>query len=145
MDYVYPHTDDYKLACQATNELCGDVQRIIWEKSQKYDYENIVCPGAPRKGRRNPRFAEERLQTLVGNGEKDGVSQLYKRMKLLAYQEFQLRDFKRDEYESYCLILYKTMMNEIEYERLNLKYRAMFGDKWSTYQKKMTKFYMNTN
>ena len=35
------------------------------------------------------------------SGEKDGVSQLYKRMKLLAYQEFQFRDFKRDEYESY--------------------------------------------
>ncbi len=69
------------------------------------------------------------------SGEKDGVSQLYKRMKLLAYQEFQFRDFKRDEYESYCLILYKTMMNEIEYERLNLKYRAMFGDKWSNLSK----------
>ena len=44
------------------------------------------------------------------SGEKDGVSQLYKRMKLLAYQEFQFRDFKRDEYDSYCLILYKTMI-----------------------------------
>ena len=67
MDYIYLHTYDYKLAfCQATNELCEDVQRIIWEKSQKYDYENLVCPGAPRKVMRNPRFAEERLQTLVG-------------------------------------------------------------------------------
>ena len=67
MDYIYLHTYDYKLAfCQATNELCEDVQRIIWEKSQKYDYENIVCPGAPEKSKgRNPRFAEESLQTLV--------------------------------------------------------------------------------
>ena len=68
MDYMHLHTDDYKIAfCQATNELCEDVQRIIWEKSQKYEYENLVCPGAPRKSGRNPRFAEERLQTLVGN------------------------------------------------------------------------------
>lgn len=67
MDYMHLHTDDYKLAfCQATNELCEDVQRIIWKKSQKYEYENLVCPGAPRKSGRNPRFAEERLQTLVG-------------------------------------------------------------------------------
>lgn len=27
------------------------------------------------------------------------------------------------------------MMNEVEYERLNLKYRAMFGDKWSNLSK----------
>ncbi len=67
MEYMHLHTDDYKLAfCQATNELCEDVQRIIWEKSQKYEYENLVYPGAPRKSGRNPRFAEERLQTLVG-------------------------------------------------------------------------------
>ena len=66
MDYMHLHTDDYKIAfCQATNELCEDVQRIIWEKSQKYDYENLACPGAPRKVNRNPRFADERLQALV--------------------------------------------------------------------------------
>ena len=60
------HTHDYKIAfCQATNELCEDVQRIIWEKSQKYEYENLVCPGAPEKQLRNTRFSKERLETLA--------------------------------------------------------------------------------
>tara|TARA_B110000444_G_scaffold52730_1_gene48649 strand:- start:142 stop:402 length:261 start_codon:yes stop_codon:yes gene_type:complete len=66
MDYMHLHTHDYKIAfCQATNELCEDVQRIIWEKSQKYEYENLVCPGAPEKQLRNTRFSKERLETLA--------------------------------------------------------------------------------
>ena len=68
MEYMHLHTYDYKLAfCQATNELCEDVQRIIWEKSQKYEHENLVCPGTPKKNRekRDSQLPTKRLETLV--------------------------------------------------------------------------------
>tara|TARA_X000000368_G_scaffold413072_1_gene400502 strand:+ start:535 stop:855 length:321 start_codon:yes stop_codon:yes gene_type:complete len=56
-------------------------------------------------------------------------------MKTLAYEEFSHRDFKRDEYDSYSLVLYRLMLNELEYERLNLKYTTMFGDKWRNFSR----------
>jgi len=60
----------------------------------------------------------------------DIQNQLYKRMKILAYEEFCHKDFSREEYDSYSLVLYRTMLNELEYERRNLKYTTLFGDKW---------------
>jgi len=67
MDYMHLHTDDYKLAfCQVTNELCEDVQRIIWDMSQKYETHNLVCPGAPERPiRKNSHLPTKRLETLV--------------------------------------------------------------------------------
>ena len=45
--YIPLITYDYKLAfCQATNDLCPDVQRLIW--TQVLDVEP-TCPQAPRK------------------------------------------------------------------------------------------------
>ena len=65
-DYIALHTYDYKLSfCQATNELPGDMQRLIWEKLNAYESRDLVCPGAPQRAPRNPRFSRERLQTLV--------------------------------------------------------------------------------
>ncbi len=44
-DFVALTTDDFKLAfCQATNELCTDVQRLIWIKAIVSD---TVCPPTP--------------------------------------------------------------------------------------------------
>tara|TARA_B100001113_G_scaffold257401_1_gene212615 strand:+ start:2800 stop:3042 length:243 start_codon:yes stop_codon:yes gene_type:complete len=68
MDYMHLHTHDFKLAfCQATEGLCEDVKRIIWEKSQKYEYENLVRPETPKKTResRDSQLPTERLETLV--------------------------------------------------------------------------------
>tara|TARA_B100001175_G_scaffold4806_1_gene3788 strand:+ start:1404 stop:1703 length:300 start_codon:yes stop_codon:yes gene_type:complete len=51
-------------------------------------------------------------------------------MQLLAYEEFNHEDFKRREYDSYSLVLYRTLITETTLQRRNLKYTAMFGDKW---------------
>jgi hypothetical protein len=51
-------------------------------------------------------------------------------MKTMAYEEFCHKDFNREEYDSYSLVLYRTMLNELAYERRNLKYTTIFGDKW---------------
>ncbi len=109
----------------------------LYGKNLKNTTMKISCAQGPQKNPKEEIHDSQRKgsKRWSDNGEKNGESQLYKRMKLLAQREFELRDFQRDEYDSYCLILYKTMMNEIEYERLNLKYRAMFGDKWSNLSK----------
>jgi len=60
----------------------------------------------------------------------DNQNQLYNRMKTMAYEEFCHTDFNREEYDSYSLVLYRTMLNELSYERRNLKYTTIFGDKW---------------
>ena len=64
------------------------------------------------------------------NGKENGANKLYQRMKTLAYEEFCYDDFKREEYDSYSLVLYRTMLSELEYERRNLKYINLFGEKW---------------
>jgi len=46
-DYIPLVTYDLKLAfCQATNQLCTDVQRIIWKQVITTEPE---CPSAPKK------------------------------------------------------------------------------------------------
>lgn len=46
-DYIALTTDDFKLAfCQVTNEICTDVQRLIWEKAIFTEPE---CPPTPHK------------------------------------------------------------------------------------------------
>lgn len=41
-DYIALHTYDYKLSfCQSTNELPGDMQRIVWEKLNTYESRYI--------------------------------------------------------------------------------------------------------
>ena len=109
----------------------------LYGKNLKNTTMKISCAQGPQKNPKEEIHDSQRKDSKrwSDSGEKNGENQLYKRMKLLAQREFELRDFQRDEYDSYCLILYKTMMNEIEYERLNLKYRAMFGDKWSNLSK----------
>jgi len=61
-------------------------------------------------------------------------------MKTLAYEEFCYDDFKREEYDSYSLVLYRTMLNELEYERRNLKYINIFGEKWRKMPRKQNNF-----
>ena len=80
MDYMPLHTYDYKIAfCQATNGLCEDVQRIIWNKANKYETHDFVCPGTPKKIREkeNSQFPTKRFEMLVRKwrekwGEPDG-------------------------------------------------------------------------
>jgi len=74
------------------------------------------------------------------NGKENGGNELYQRMKTLAYEEFCYDDFKREEYDSYSLVLYRTMLNELEYERRNLKYINLFGEKWRKMPRKQNNF-----
>jgi len=69
-------------------------------------------------------FNKEKENQIVSNNE------LYERMKLLAIEEFNQEDFKRKEYDSYSLILYKTLVTEVNLQRRELKYISLFGDKW---------------
>jgi len=65
-DYIALHTYDYKLSfCQSTNELPGDMQRLVWKKLNAYESGDLVCPGAPQRASRNTRFSKERIETLV--------------------------------------------------------------------------------
>jgi hypothetical protein len=49
MDYIPLVTDDFRIAfCQATETLCSDVQRIIWENLLYKDIE-LEPPPAPKK------------------------------------------------------------------------------------------------
>ena len=46
-DYIALHTYDYKLSfCQATNDLPGDMQRLVWEKLNAYavSYTHLTLP-----------------------------------------------------------------------------------------------------
>jgi hypothetical protein len=49
-EYLIPLvTDEYRIAfCQATAQLCSDVQRVIWEEVL-YCTEPIEAPPAPKK------------------------------------------------------------------------------------------------
>ena len=69
-------------------------------------------------------FNREKENQIVSNNE------LYERMKLLAIEEFNQEDFIRKEYDSYSLILYKTLVTEVNLQRRELKYISLFGDKW---------------
>tara|TARA_B100000902_G_scaffold383289_1_gene421960 strand:- start:1250 stop:1777 length:528 start_codon:yes stop_codon:yes gene_type:complete len=69
-------------------------------------------------------FNREKESQIVSNNE------LYERMKLLDIEEFNQEDFKRKEYDSYSLILYKTLVTEVNLQRRELKYLSLFGDKW---------------
>ena len=78
-DYIALHTYDYKLSfCQATNKLPGDMQRLVWEKLNTYESQNLECPGAPLRNKQSSRFSTERLGTLVRRwrekwGEPDSI------------------------------------------------------------------------
>ena len=51
MDFIPLVTDEFRIAfCQATETLCQDVKRIIWEKVI-YENINVEPPSAPLKCR----------------------------------------------------------------------------------------------
>ena len=57
-------------------------------------------------------------------------NELYKRVQLLAREEFNEEDFKRQEYDSHSLLLYKSLITELNLQRHELKYISLYGDKW---------------
>ncbi len=62
--------------------------------------------------------------------QNDHNNELYNRMQLLAREEFNQEDFKRQEYDSYSLVLYQHLITELNLQRLELKYISLFGDNW---------------
>lgn len=60
MDYIPLVTDEFRFAfCKATEELCPDVQRIIWKKVL---YEDIKLSPPP-----TPKKCRIQYYTLSGN------------------------------------------------------------------------------
>ena len=105
-------------------------------KNLKNMNTKISCAREPRGNNQEIHDSQKKdSKRWLENGGINGENQLYNRMKTLAYEEFSHRDFKRDEYDSYSLVLYRLMLNELEYERLNLKYTTMFGDKWRNFSR----------
>lgn len=56
--------------------------------------------------------------------------ELYKHAQKLAYEEFNQDDFKRQEYDSYSLVLYQHLITELNLQRREMKYVSLFGDSW---------------
>ena len=113
----------------------------LYGKNLKNTTMKISCAQEPHeKGEEIHDSQKKDSKRWLENGEKNGGNQLYNRMKTLAYEEFCHRDFKREEYDSYSLVLYRTMLNELTYERRNLKYTTIFGDKWRQLSKNKDPF-----
>ena len=104
----------------------------LYGKNLKNTTMKISCAQEPQKNHKEEIHDSQKKDSKrwLENGEKNGGNQLYNRMKTLAYEEFCHTDFNREEYDSYSLVLYRTMLNELAYERRNLKYTTIFGDKW---------------
>ena len=103
----------------------------LYGKNPKNTTMKISCVQEPHeKGGKIHDSQKKDSKRWLGNGGINGENQLYNRMKTLAYEEFSHKDFNREEYDSYSLVLYRTMLNELEYERRNLKYTTIFGNKW---------------
>ena len=113
----------------------------LYGKNLKNTTMKIPCAQEPHeKGKEIHDSQRKDSKRWLDVGEKNGGNQLYNRMKILAYEEFCHRDFKREEYDSYSLVLYRTMLNELAYERRNLKYTVIFGDKWRQLSKNKDPF-----
>ena len=129
----------------SVRQLKGSVKTLkgLYGKNLKNTNTKILCAQKPRKKQEKVEIHNSQLKDSKRwseNGEKSGANQLYNRMKTLAYEEFCHIDFKREEYDSYSLVLYRTMLNELAYERRNLKYTTIFGDKWRQLSKNKEPF-----
>jgi len=62
--------------------------------------------------------------------QNDHNNELYRRMQLLAHEECSQEDFRRQTYDSYSLILYQSLITELNLQRRELKYITRFGDIW---------------
>ena len=113
----------------------------LYGKNPKNTTMKISCVQEPHeKGGKIHDSQKKDSKRWLGNGGINGENQLYNRMKTLAYEEFSHKDFNREEYDSYSLVLYRTMLNELEYERRNLKYINLFGEKWRKMSRKQDNF-----
>ncbi len=114
----------------------------LYGKNLKNTNTKTLCVQEPRKNNHEIHDSQKKDSKLwPENGKENGVNnKLYQRMKTLAYEEFCHEDFEREEYDSYSLVLYRTMLNELEYERRNLKYINLFGEKWRKMSRKQDNF-----
>ena len=64
------------------------------------------------------------------DGEKSGENLLRERMNTMAREQLYFDDYERSEYDSYSLILYKLLLEDLKYQRRELQYSTIFGDKW---------------
>ena len=104
------------------NEQMRDVERKRYEEESNIKSTKIIHDSQLKASKR-----------WLENGEKSEVihtNELYEQMQKLANEDFSRDDFKRQEYESYSLFLYKMLITETNLQRRDLRYTDMFGDKW---------------
>jgi len=64
------------------------------------------------------------------DGEKNGANLLRESMNTLAREQMCFNDYERGEYDSYSLVLYKLLLDDLKHQRRELQYSNIFGDKW---------------
>ena len=55
------------------------------------------------------------------DGEKSGANLLRESMNTLAREQMCLDDYERNEYDSYSLVLYKLLLDDLKYQRRELR------------------------
>ena len=138
--YTYTHTTTKLLSVKRQMNSVKTFKGL-YGKNLKNTNTKTLCVQEPRKNNYEIHDSQKKDSKLYAeSGKKNGGNQLYQRMKTLAYEEFCYTDFKREEHDSYSLVLYRTMLNELEYERRNLKYISLFGEKWRKMSRKQDNF-----
>ena len=138
--YTYTHTTIKSLSVKRQMNSVKTFKGLYGKKLKNTNTKTL-CAQEPRKNNYEIHDSQKKDSKIYPeSGKKNGGNQLYQRMKTLAYEEFCYTDFKREEYDSYSLVLYRTMLNELEYERRNLKYISLFGEKWRKMSRKQDNF-----
>ena len=73
---------------------------------------------------------EKDFKLWLTGGEKNGANLLRERMNTMAREQLYFDDYESSEYDSYSLILYKLLLEDLTYQRRELQYSTIFGDKW---------------
>jgi len=138
--YTYTHTTIKSLSVKRQMNSVKTFKGLYGKKLKNTNTKTL-CAQEPRKNNYEIHDSQKKDSKIYPeSGKKNGGNQLYQRMKTLSYEEFCYTDFKREEYDSYSLVLYRTMLNELEYERRNLKYISLFGEKWRKMSRKQDNF-----
>ena len=91
----------------------------------------ISCVPEPLDGPPEIRDSREKDFNLwLTGGGKNGANLINERMNTMAREQLYFDDYERSEYDSYSLILYKLLLEDLTYQRRELQYSTIFGDKW---------------
>lgn len=110
-----------------SQKTCKD----LYGKNLTIMKQRVLCAQEPLDELPEIRDSQEKdLKPWLDDGEKNGVNLLDEHMNTLALEQVCFEDYERSEYDSYSIILYKLLLDELNYQRRSLKYSTIFGDKW---------------